>query len=119
MDLQRYWLREQPAGSWIDSIHPWSQIKEEGSPNNYSYRKDRPMFAENMGQCMAGAVDRSGTPVQKRTQWAANSETLLAPMRKFKCDYNHYHGSPTGKGLSEMKVYPWKLCEAVISGVAK
>ena len=52
MSLKRFFLREQPVGTWIDDIDPWPKV-----------RSDPSVTAQNMDQCMAGAVDGEGLPV--------------------------------------------------------
>ena len=66
---------------------------------------------------MAGAVDDDGWPVMKPTQWLANDPVLTLPMQKFKCNRQHQHSNPTGKALEKLKVYPWRLCGAVVTGI--
>jgi len=45
---------------------------------------------------------------------------LLQPLQKFKCNHRpEDHGHPTGSDLEVLKVYPWKMCEAIIDGVEK
>ena len=109
MELKRYWMREQPVGTWIDEISPWPQV-----------HAHEEVIAHNMDQCMAGARDKFGKPVKKPTEWTANSPMLLQPLQKFKCNHRpEDHGHPTGSDLEVFKVYPWRLCEAVIDGVEK
>ena len=102
--LNRFWIREQPAPSWIDSIPPWTQVKEKSTAI--------------MEQCMTGAKDDYGCAVQKRTRWDANHESLVAPFRKYRCDHNHIHGNPTGEALHRMQEYTWRLCGVVVTGIA-
>ena len=66
---------------------------------------------------MAVAADDDGWPVMKSIQLLANSPALTLPIQKFKCDGLHYHSSPTGKALEKLKVYPWRLCGAVVTGI--
>ena len=102
----RFFLREQPVGTWIDDIEPWPKVR--ACPS---------VTAQNMDQCMTGAVDGDGLPVMKPTQWLANNPALTLPMQKFKCNRQHQHSNPTGKALEKLKVYPWRLCGAVETGI--
>ena len=103
----RWWIREQPAGSWMSQIHPWTEVEED--PN---------LVSVTMEQCAAGARDPStGYHMEKKTTFSSNSDTLLGPLRKLRCDGTHYHSSPTGKDLEGMKVYPRRLCEALAKGI--
>ena len=106
MSLKRFFLREQPVGTWIDDIDPWPKV-----------RSDPSVTAQNMDQCMAGAADDDGWPVMKPTQWLANSPALTLPVQKFKWDGLHDHSSPPGKALEKLKVYPWRLCVPVVTGI--
>ena len=106
LSLKRFFLREQPVGTWIDEIKPWTQV-----------HSDPTVVKVNMDQCMAGAKDDDGCPVKKPTEWTANSRILLLPMEKFKCNKMHDHAHPTGKALEKLKLYPWRLCEAVVTGI--
>ena len=104
--LGRYWLREQPAGTWIDSIPPWNDVVCDPDV-------DRCL----MDQCMAGCVDDWGIPVKKRTEWTANHQALLVYLKKFQCDGSHAHSTPTGKALEKLKHYPVGVCNAVVKGI--
>ena len=75
------------------------------------------VVTQSMDQCMAGCMTTDGTPVKKPTEWTANHEMLVKPMRNFMCDNRHYHAHPTGKELERLKLYPWKLCGAVVQGI--
>ena len=104
--LKRYFLREQPAGTQMDQIDPWPMV-----------RQDKSVLSTLMDQCAAGAVDEDGTPVRKRTEWTSNSQTLLEPMAILQCSGKHTHGDPCNRALEKLKVYPWKLCHAVVTGI--
>ena len=104
--LGRYWLREQPAGTWIDTIPPWNDAVCDPDV-------DRCL----MHQCMAGCVDDWGIPVKKRTEWTANHQALLVYLKKFQCDGSHAHSTPTGKALEKLKHYPVGVCNAVVKGI--
>eukprot|EP00974_Lingulodinium_polyedra_P083236 8058686-Lingulodinium_polyedra.AAC.1 len=70
MEHGGYFIREQPAGTWIDHIEPWGQVVTHAD-----------VVAQCMDQCVIGAKDEYGDPVQKPTEWTTNSETLIRPMR--------------------------------------
>ena len=57
IQLGRYFLREQPVGTWIDQIEPWPKVQ------TYEI-----VVTQNMDQCMAGTEDDYGRPVQKPTE---------------------------------------------------
>eukprot|EP00974_Lingulodinium_polyedra_P112114 10846116-Lingulodinium_polyedra.AAC.1 len=61
-----YFMREQPAGTWIYRIEPWDKVVT---------RAD--VVAQCMDQCMTGAKDEYGDPVKKPTEWTTHSETLI------------------------------------------
>ena len=104
----RYFLREQPAGTWIDHIAPWPEVQ-----------KYEDVITQTMDQCMAGCVDAKGVPVRKMTEWVTNDEDLIYYLAKFVCNYTHEHSHPTGKELEKLKLYPWKMCSAVVSGIQR
>ena len=106
MKMGRFFLREQPVGTWIDDIEPWPEVQS-----------DDTVVTQNMDQCMADAKVDDGTPVQKPTEWTANDLTLVEPMQRYVCDQSHIHANPTGKALEKLKVYPWKLCGTVVTGI--
>ena len=66
MQLGRFFLREQPTGTWIDQIPPWTIVIAHES-----------VVTQTMDQCMTGAKDEWNQPVKKPIEWTANSETLL------------------------------------------
>ena len=88
MQLGRFFLREQPAGTWIDYIHPWLEVQ-----------KDPKVKAQTMDQCMVGWKDDYEQEVKKPTEWTSNNETLVKPMRRFSCNGQHDHAHPNGKAL--------------------
>ena len=106
MEKGRYFLREQPVGTWIDYLSPWPKVVKHSS-----------VVTQYMDQCMTGAKDDEGWPVKKPTEWTANSTTLLAPLSRYCCDGRHDHGHPTGQSLERLKRYTWKLCGIVVQGV--
>ena len=106
MRMNRYFMREQPAGTQIDEIDPWPDVVADDTVESL-----------HMDQCAAGAIDDDGAYVQKRTKWTSNSQTLLKPMVPLQCDGTHIHGTPCNRALEKLKVYPWKLCHAVVTGV--
>ena len=106
MRLNRYLLREQPVGTWIDDIDPWPLVIQDDS-----------VVKQKMDQCMVGLRDDWNQPVKKPTEWTANSLLLVKPMKKLQCDGRHFHGQPTSKALEKLKTYPWELCEAVVDGI--
>ena len=103
---ERYWIREQPSGTTIDDIEPWPAVWKYGNTVGII-----------IDQCAAGAVDSHQMPVQKPTEMTANEETLLRPLERMKCNRQHEHGTPTGKALERMRVYPWPLCTAIVKGI--
>ena len=105
MELGRYWIREQPAGSWIDTITPWPEAVA------------KHVTDQRMDQCATGAKDCYGMPVKKATDWTTNHECLVRHMDVYTCDGTHYHGNPTGKALENMKLYSWKLSGVVVTGI--
>ena len=72
----RYFLREQPEGTWIDNIEPWPKVV-----------CDPTVVSQMMDQCMTGqqvdTISDWEEPVKKATEWTANSETFVAPIRKY------------------------------------
>ncbi len=106
MEMGRFFILEQPSGTWIDYIEPWPKVVCHDT-----------VVTQSMDQCMTGAKDDYGIPVKKATEWTANCESLVAPMRKYICDGHHEHSHPTGKALEKLKLYPWKLCGAVVDGI--
>ena len=106
MQKGRFFLREQPAGTRLDYINPWPKVLAHGS-----------VITQLMDQCMTGKKDDAGMPVQKTTEWTANSPHLLWPMQRLACDRSHTHGHPTGKALEKTKVYTWMLCNTIVTGV--
>ena len=80
MELGRYFLREQPAGTQLDHIAPWPEVQSHES-----------VMTQLMDQCMAGAQDDQGRPVQKTTEWTSNSPVLLRPFQQFNCNQSHVH----------------------------
>ena len=91
----------------MDEVEPWPRVATHDT-----------VFIQSMDQCMVGAKDEYGYPVQKSTDWMANSEALLKPFRPYICDGKHIHGHPTGKALEVLKHYPTKLCNLVVDGIS-
>jgi len=108
MKRGRYFMREQPLGTWIDDMSPWYEIW---------YGSE--CIKTTVDQCMAGCVDKFGQPVRKATEWMANHEDLLHYLATFVCDQMHDHGHPTGKELEKLNLYPWKMCQAVVAGIIR
>ena len=91
----------------MDEVEPWPRVATHDT-----------VFIQSMDQCMTGAKDEYGYPVQKSTDWMANSEALLKPFRPYVCDGRHIHGHPTGKALEVLKHYSTKLCNLVVDGTS-
>ena len=109
IELGRYFLREQPNGTRLSEIDPWPQVHE-----------DPAVLSITMDQCMAGCRDPvTGFYVKKSTQWLANNDELLRPLETYQCDRSHQHAHPTGKALESLKVYPWQICDAVVTGIER
>jgi len=106
MRLGRFFLREQPAGTFLDYVDPWPQVQANES-----------VMTCLSDQCMAGAIDEYKVPVQKKTEFTANDLSLLKPLERLICNGAHQHATPTGKALEKLKVYPWKLCGVIVNGI--
>ena len=89
MKLNRFFLREQPAGSLLDSyVNPWPEVQ-----------KCHEVMTIHIDQCMAGLVSDTGIPIQKKTEWTSNTQILLTHLQKhFQCDHSHKHFQVDGKG---------------------
>ena len=85
IQLNRFFLREQPAGSLIDSyVKPWTEVQ--ANPE---------VITIHMDQCMAGQMADTGRPIQTHTEWTSTSKVLVLPLQqRFQCDKSHGHCTP-------------------------
>eukprot|EP00959_Pyramimonas_sp_CCMP1952_P048698 1017136-Pyramimonas_sp.AAC.2 len=67
-DLRRFYLREQPVGTWVDQIPPWTPLA-----------KCKGACKMNMDQCTTGLRDSHGVLIRKPTEIMANHLFLLTP----------------------------------------
>ena len=81
-NLGRYFLREQPTGTWVDQIDPWPTLA------NKSH-----IAKTNIDQCATGLKTADGMYIKKPTEIMSNDTLLLQPFRRFKCSGDHKHGS--------------------------
>ena len=106
-DKDRYFLREQPTGTWVDEIEPWKIL---------SCRDN--LLKINIDQCMTGLKDSYGIPIKKPTEMYANHPALLDPFNKYKCDGSHYHSQVCNKELAAAAQYTHNMQNAIVSAVA-
>eukprot|EP00959_Pyramimonas_sp_CCMP1952_P399034 8361481-Pyramimonas_sp.AAC.1 len=60
-DLRRFYLREQPVGTWVDQLPPWTTLA-----------KSRGTCKVNVGQCTTGLRDSHGALIRRSTEIMAN-----------------------------------------------
>eukprot|EP00959_Pyramimonas_sp_CCMP1952_P133038 2781332-Pyramimonas_sp.AAC.1 len=60
-DIRRFYLREQPVGTWVDQIPPWT-----------TFAKDKGTCKVNVDQCATGLGDSHGVLIRKPTEIMAN-----------------------------------------------
>eukprot|EP00959_Pyramimonas_sp_CCMP1952_P167930 3509342-Pyramimonas_sp.AAC.1 len=65
---RRFYLREQPVGTRVDQIPPWTTLAN-----------SKGIFKVSMAQCTTGLRDSHGVLMRKPTEVMANHRLLLAP----------------------------------------
>ena len=106
-DLDRFWMREQPSGTWVDEIYPWTQVIRQPGFNKVTF-----------DQCMTGLKDSKGTPMKKPTEIAANDDELLIPFAKYTCDGRHDHSQiACNRELAAAAKYTKKLCRVFVDAI--
>ena len=102
----RFWLNEQPRGSWLYYEDPWPEVL--ARPNTRSKIVD---------QCMVGQTGPSGLPAKKPTEFKGNDEHLLQPLDNLTCDGSHDHESLLDGKAKAAQVWPWQLCRRIVDGM--
>ena len=62
-DLNRYYLREQPRGTWVDQIPPWTDVVKRGNTHKVT-----------MDQCTTGLRDSQAVLIRKPTEMMSNNK---------------------------------------------
>ena len=102
----RYWLNEQPAGSWLYYEPPWPRVLALPST-----------VAKIFDQCMVGQVGPSGLPVLKSTELKANSQLMLAPFEGLTCDKSHDHEPLQHGKAAACKLWTWDMSQRIVDGM--
>lgn len=104
---ERYFLLEQPHGSWLYEEYPWNIVCHLPST-----------MCIAIHQCMLGQVGPNNLPAKKPTDIIANHPKLLEPFRNVTCDRRHQHDNLDGGNAKACEKWPWpmarKICEGVI-----
>ena len=102
----RFFLVEQPSGSWLFAEYPWPQVI-----NNEN------IVSIEIHQCVLGQKTKEGFPAKKPTTLVANHPVLLEPFRNSRCHGRHVHGHLIGGRAAAAQVWPWKMAEKIVQGV--
>lgn len=105
---ERYFVLEQPQGSWIYLEHPWNIVCHLPSVDCITIH-----------QCMLGQRGPNNLLVKKPTDFIANHPKLLEPLRSCQCDRRHKHESLDGGRSKRCEVWPWALAQKVCEGIIK
>ena len=116
LDQGRYFLHEHPegAGSWKNPyiLDLWNHESVDRVTGD---------------QCQYGQHDGHGNPVKKPTGWLSNSKHVLRAL-EHRCSGKGgscsrpgggRHAHAEGKVARQAAVYPFKLCEAILTGMYK
>ena len=116
IDQGRYFLHEHPdgAGSWKNPyiLDLWNHESVERVTGD---------------QCQYGQHDGKGNPVKKPTGWLSNSKHVLRALGR-RCSgtggscsrpRGGRHAHAEGRVARQAAVYPFKLCEAILTGMYK
>ena len=101
-----FFLREQPSGTWIDEIPPWTALA-----------KRKVTRKAIMDQCCTGLCDSYGTPIKKPTEMMANYEAILQPFRSQVCAGYHKHATLCNKELTTAAQYTRKMQSLIVDAV--
>eukprot|EP00959_Pyramimonas_sp_CCMP1952_P163072 3408936-Pyramimonas_sp.AAC.2 len=88
-DLRRFYLREQPAGTWVDQMPPWTTLA-----------KCKGICKVNMDQCTTGLRDFHGVLIRKPTKVMAKHRLLFTLFERRRCAGHHQHASVCSRELS-------------------
>ena len=103
---QRYFLLEQPQGSWLYEEHPWNIVCYLAST-----------LCVTIHQCMLGQVGPNNLPAKKPTDIMANHPKLLEPFKNVQCDRSHQHDTLDGGTAKACEQWPWALAKKVCYGI--
>ena len=105
-DLGRWYLREQPTGTWVDEIQPWKELAQRNH-----------IVSIGIDQCATGLRDDFGDYIKKPTDITSNDETILKPFATFRCNGSHVHAQPCNKQLTAAQHYTKRLQSAFVEAV--
>ena len=100
----RFFILEQPAGSWLYEEYPWNIVCRLPSVTGVTIH-----------QCMAGKKGPNGLPLKMPTDFLANHHFLLQELQSFQCDHSHVHDA---FDVHAFQLWPWKLARSVANGIA-
>jgi len=106
IEINRYFMNEQPDPSWLYHEYPWPRVLKHPS-----------VQSELIHQCMTGQKGPNGLPAKKPTRFVSNSRLLLVPLETFKCDGQHQHDSLEARGGEACKLWTWTLANAITDGI--
>ena len=102
----RYFLLEQPHGSWLYEEYPWNIVCYLPST-----------ICVTIHQCMLGQVGPSNLPAKKPTDLIANHSKLLEPFRDVWCDRSHQHDTLDSGNAKSCEKWPWAMARKVCEGI--
>jgi hypothetical protein len=106
MSAGRFFIVEQPEGSWLFAENPWpTVIKNENTVSIVIH------------QCVLGQKTKNGYHAKKPTALYANHPELLDPCNGCRCDGSHEHEPLMGGLASAAQVWPWQMAAKMVQGV--
>eukprot|EP00959_Pyramimonas_sp_CCMP1952_P073328 1532647-Pyramimonas_sp.AAC.1 len=88
IELRRLYLREQPVGTWVDKVPPWT-----------TFATCEGIYKVNRDQCTTGLRDSQGVSIRERADMMANHRLLLAPFERKRCAGHHQRASVRNRAL--------------------
>ena len=104
--MGRYFLREQPAATWVDDIAPWNKLIQ-----------GEHVVKIIMGQCATGLKDSHCVLIKKPTEMMANDQSLLEPFARLRCSDNHENAVVSNTELAAAAQYTPQMQLAIVKAV--
>eukprot|EP00959_Pyramimonas_sp_CCMP1952_P027778 582940-Pyramimonas_sp.AAC.1 len=105
-DLRRFYLGEQPLGTWAGQIRPWTTLV-----------KSKGTCQVNMDQHTTGSRGSHGVQIRNPTEIMANRRILLTPFERKRCSGHHQHASVCNKELPMAAQYTPKMQSLFVESV--
>jgi len=104
----RYYVVEQPDGSWLFEEYPWPAVLQLPGTTKVVF-----------DQCRVGLRTKEGLLAKKPTMFIANHEILLSCFQNLRCTGNHEHGQLVGGRAAAAQVWTWDLAQRIVEGIVR